>query len=206
MPTSKQARARQNRQKQRVASAYLERDLRRRRQRRIGATLIVLAMVLVIALAFTVGSSGNSSKTAASTPTSGPATTNCVKFNDTLPKGAPSVPVPVGPAPTKLVVKDLETGTGAVVKPHAKIEANYIGVACSTGKIFDSSYSRGKATPFGLDQVIPGWQQGIPGMKLGGMRLLGIPSDLAYGATGQGSAIGPNEALWFVVQPVKIDG
>jgi FKBP-type peptidyl-prolyl cis-trans isomerase FkpA len=77
-------------------------------------------------------------------------------------------------------------------------------VACSTGKIFDSSYERGQPAMFALSGVIPGWQQGIPGMKVGGQRLLGIPSDLAYGPTGAPPDIAGNEALWFVVEIVAI--
>ena len=56
-----------------------------------------------------------------------------------------------------------------------------------------------RSASFGLDQVIPGWTQGLTGMKVGGSRLLGIPSDLAYGPNGQGD-IAPDEALWFVVE------
>ena len=72
-------------------------------------------------------------------------------------------------------------------------------MSCSTGKIFDTSYGKTPAT-FPLDNVIPGWQQGIPGMKVGGTRLLGIPSDLAYGAQGYPPDIAPDETLWFVVE------
>jgi peptidylprolyl isomerase len=121
-----------------------------------------------------------------------------------LPSGAPDVPVAVGPAPTKLIVKDLKVGTGAVIPAGATITANYIGVACSTGRIFDSSYAHGGAIQFPLTGVIQGWTNGIPGMKVGGIRLLGIPADQAYGATPPTPDIAPNEALWFVVQPVKL--
>ena len=120
---------------------------------------------------------------------------------DPLPTGAPDVPVQVGPAPTTLVKQDLKEGTGATVAAGDTVTVNYIGVACSTGKIFDSSYSRGQPATFGLDQVIKGWTDGIPGMKVGGQRLLGIPGDQAYGASGQAAAgIAPDEALWFVVE------
>jgi peptidylprolyl isomerase len=109
-----------------------------------------------------------------------------------------------GPAPTKLSTQDLKVGTGAVVPKNAKVTVNYVGVACSTGKIFDSSYSRNQTFDADLGGgIIPGWQQGIPGMRIGGVRLLAIPSDLAYGSTGQ-SPIAPDEALFFLVAAVKL--
>ena len=173
---------------------------------RLRATNVRIALVAV-ALAAAASACGSSSKnsgqSAATTTTS--AAKACVARKGTLPAGAPDVPVEVGPAPTKLVVKDLKVGTGAVIPAGATITANYIGVACSTGTIFDSSYAHGGAIQFPLTGVIPGWGNGIPGMKVGGVRLLGIPADQAYGANPPpGSGIAPDEALWFVVQPVKL--
>ena len=125
----------------------------------------------------------------------------CVATADPLPAGAPAVPVEVGPPPTTLVIKDLKAGTGAVVAATDTITVNYIGVACSTGAIFDSSYKTGTPTPIplSLTGVIPGWTKGLTGMKVGGQRLLGIPSADAYGAQGSPPAIAPDEVLWFVV-------
>jgi peptidylprolyl isomerase len=172
---------------------------------------VAVLIVALIVLAFIgVGSIDNNSASnttsSSSTSSTGPTTTvaaaaekPCVAMKGPLPKGAPNVPVTVGPAPTTLVTKDLKTGTGAVVTAGQTLSVDYIGVACSTGKIFDSSYSRGEPASFALSGVIPGWQQGIPGMKVGGERLLGIPASLAYGATGSPPDIGANEALWFVV-------
>jgi hypothetical protein len=128
----------------------------------------------------------------------------CVAEKGPVPLGAPAVPVQVGPAPTHLVIKDLTVGTGAVVPQGATVTVQYIGVACSTGAVFDSSYSRGQAATFPLGQVIPGWTEGLPGMRVGGFRLLGIPSALAYGPQGSPPTIGSNETLWFVVQVTKI--
>jgi peptidylprolyl isomerase len=123
----------------------------------------------------------------------------CVAMADTPPAGAPQVPVKVGPPPTALVSEDLEAGSGAEAAATSTVTVDYIGVSCSTGKIFDTSYGKTPAT-FPLGTVIPGWQQGIPGMKVGGTRLLGIPSQLAYGAQGYPPDIAPDEALWFVVK------
>lgn len=131
----------------------------------------------------------------------------CVAVADPLPAGSPEVPVEVGPAPTQLVVKDLTPGTGAAATASSTVTVDYIGVSCSTGKIFDESYSRGQTATFPLDQVIPGWSQGLVGMKVGGTRLLGIPAELAYGSTPPpGSGIAPDEALWFVVQMKSVQG
>ena len=126
----------------------------------------------------------------------------CVPVSDPLPAGAPAVPVKVGPPPTQLIKEDLKVGTGATVGPKDTVTAHYIGVSCSTGKIFDSSYSRNQPIPFALSGVIKGWTDGIPGMQVGGQRLLGIPADQGYGAQGSPPDIAPGETLWFVVEIV----
>ena len=77
-------------------------------------------------------------------------------------------------------------------------------MAWSTGNLVESSWDSGQTATFPLSGVIAGWQQGIPGMKEGGRRLLVIPPDLGYGAGGAGSSIGPNETLIFVVDLVKV--
>jgi peptidylprolyl isomerase len=168
------------------------------------AFVIIVSLVLVFTLA---GTSGNGTNTAASTTTVAPIVSAkgkpCVAVADPLPKGAPAVPVQIGPPPTKLVKKDLKIGKGPIVPAGAKVEVNYIGVACSTGKIFDASYGQ-KTFTADLKQVIPGWANGLPGMRVGGRRLLGIPSADAYGPGGGGPSILPDEALWFVVDAVSL--
>ena len=173
------------------------------------AVVMVVGLIGAVLIVGLGGGSNNSASTTtlAATTTIAASTTTlpsvkgkpCVAMSGTLPKGAPSVPVQTGPPPTKLVTKDLKVGTGAVVKATQTVTVDYIGVACSTGKIFDSSYASGQPATFTLDQVITGWSQGIVGMHVGGERLLGIPSDLAYGSSGAGADIAPDEALWFVV-------
>ncbi len=178
---------------------------------KIVGVLVVAALVIVGAFAI-FGNSGDSStnvSTDSSTAPSGATGTTpalpsaqgkpCVAMADAPPAGAPQVPVKVGPPPTSLVSEDLQAGTGAEATAAATVTVDYIGVSCSTGKIFDTSYGKTPAT-FPLTNVIPGWQQGIPGMKVGGTRLLGIPSELAYGAQGYPPDIAPDETLWFVVQ------
>ncbi|MFP5318768.1 MAG: FKBP-type peptidyl-prolyl cis-trans isomerase [Acidimicrobiia bacterium] len=195
----------------RQARLAAERAAARRRAVRRRITLGVLAVAGVALLAFLISLTGddddgtdvasqNTTTSIDATGTESAAGKPCVPVADPLPSGAPAVPVKVGPPPTELVKEDLKPGTGATVTPGAAVTVNYIGVACSTGKIFDSSYSRGQPATFSLTGVIKGWTDGIPGMQVGGQRLLGIPADQAYGATGSGANIGPNEPLWFVVE------
>jgi peptidylprolyl isomerase len=127
---------------------------------------------------------------------------DCVALADPLPPGAPNVPVPVGPPPTSLVIENLVVGTGTPVVATDTVTVNYIGVSCSTGMIFDSSWSRNEPATFPLDQVIPGWTQGLVGMQPGGRRLLVIPPALGYGSNGQGT-IAPDETLVFVVDLIS---
>ena len=209
MGTDKRARQKEGRQA-RIAAAEVAK--RKADQRRRFATIGVSVLVIV-ALAFAISrftSNNNKSSTdVAATDSSISTTTSttlasasgkpCVAVSDPLPAGAPDVAVQVGPAPTTLVSKDLKVGTGAEVTAGETVTVNYIGVACSTGAIFDSSYSRNQPATFSLDQVIKGWTNGIPGMKVGGQRLLGIPADQAYGANPP-PGISPDEALWFVVE------
>jgi FKBP-type peptidyl-prolyl cis-trans isomerase len=111
---------------------------------------------------------------------------------------------PMASIPT-LQVEDTTPGTGATVKASDTVTVNYTGAVASTGVIFQSSLDTGQAVSFGLNQVIPGWTQGIPGMKVGGTRRLLIPASLAYGANPpQGSGIPANADLVFDVQLIKI--
>ena len=105
---------------------------------------------------------------------------------------------------TELQVIDLEEGTGAEVQPGATITAHYTGALCKNGIIFQSSHDFGKAVSFGLDQVIAGWTEGVPGMKVGGMRRLIIPSEKAYGSRRAASNIPPNSDLVFDIELVDI--
>jgi peptidylprolyl isomerase len=199
-------RRQQNRETRKLAA---EEHLRRTKRQRIVFAVGGLVLAIVVALVLVVRPwKGGSDSAASTTTTLGPSTTElpsaagkpCVAVSSPLPKGAPAVPVKVGPPPTQLVKQDLTVGTGAVVEPGSTIGADYIGVACSTGKIFDSSYSRNQPITTSLADVVQGWQQGIPGMRVGGTRLLGLPPALAYGsASPPNSGIAPNETLWFVV-------
>lgn len=107
---------------------------------------------------------------------------------------------------SELQIIDIEEGTGAVVQPGATITAHYTGALCKNGIIFQSSHDFGKPISFGLNQVIRGWTDGVPGMKVGGMRRLIIPSDMAYGSARAASNIPPNSDLVFDIELVDIAG
>jgi peptidylprolyl isomerase len=132
--------------------------------------------------------------TPAKTPTSGPLSKE------------PKVTPPSGPAPTKLETKELIVGTGAEAKAGDTVTVNYVGVLYKGGKEFDASWKRNEPFSFtlGKGQVIPGWDQGIPGMKVGGRRELIIPAELAYGAKGSPPTIPPNAPLIFVVDLLSV--
>lgn len=103
-----------------------------------------------------------------------------------------------------LQIIDIEEGTGATVPEGATITAHYTGALCKNGIIFQSSHDFGKAITFGLDQVIAGWTKGVPGMKVGGMRRLIIPSDMAYGSARAASNIPPNSDLVFDIELIEL--
>lgn len=107
-------------------------------------------------------------------------------------------------AVSKLEIEDIEIGTGEEVKPGATITAHYTGALVKNGVIFQSSHDFGKAITFGLDQVIQGWTEGVPGIKVGGMRRLVIPSQMAYGSVRAAKNIPPNSDLVFDIELVEI--
>lgn len=103
-----------------------------------------------------------------------------------------------------LQVVDLKPGDGAEVKAGATVTAHYTGALAKDGTIFESSHDAGQPATFPLSGVIPGWQQGVPGMKVGGKRRLVIPAALAYGEAGAPPTIGPNEPLVFDIELVNV--
>ena len=106
--------------------------------------------------------------------------------------------------PTGLQYEDLVTGTGAEAKTGSSIEVHYTGTL-TTGMKFDSSRDRNE--PYALTlpgQVIQGWNDGIPGMKVGGKRKLVVPPALGYGNEGSGAKIPPGATLVFEIELVKV--
>ena len=121
-------------------------------------------------------------------------------------KTKPVIPRQSGAAPKTLIVQDLIVGTGAEAKSGDNVTVQYVGVLYANGKEFDSSWKAGKSFSFvlGAGNVIPGWDQGVEGMREGGRRRLIIPSDLAYGEAGSPPAIPANAALVFDVDLEKV--
>jgi peptidylprolyl isomerase len=119
----------------------------------------------------------------------------------------PEVEPPEGDIPFALGLDDLVVGDGAEATAGKKVTVHYVGVAFRTGEEFDASWNRGRPFEFrlGKGQVIPGWDQGVAGMRVGGRRRLTVPSALAYGARGAGGVIAPHEPLVFVVDLLSVD-
>ena len=119
----------------------------------------------------------------------------------------PRLERPSGDIPFELGVEDLVVGEGEEAAAGSKVAVHYVGVAFSTGEEFDASWNRGQPFRFtlGKGQVIPGWDQGVPGMRVGGRRKLTIPSAMAYGARGAGDVIKPHEPLVFDVDLLAVD-
>ncbi|HTR89393.1 MAG TPA: FKBP-type peptidyl-prolyl cis-trans isomerase [Solirubrobacteraceae bacterium] len=140
-------------------------------------------------LATASSSSTSTTSTTAKTPTSGPLSKE------------PHITPPSGSPPKTLVKKDLIVGTGTEAKTGDAVSVNYVGALYRNGKVFDASWKRKEPFQFtlGKGQVIPGWEQGVLGMKVGGRRELIIPPSLAYGVKGSPPSIPPNETLIFVV-------
>jgi peptidylprolyl isomerase len=119
----------------------------------------------------------------------------------------PEVEVPSEAPPKNLAEREIVAGDGPTAEAGDQVSVQYVGVGYESGEEFDSSWSRGEPFSFQLaaGQVIPGWDQGVKGMKVGGRRELIIPPDLAYGEAGAPPSIGPNETLIFVVDLVSVE-
>ncbi|AEF34817.1 MULTISPECIES: FKBP-type peptidyl-prolyl cis-trans isomerase [Mycobacteriaceae] len=112
--------------------------------------------------------------------------------------GKPQITVPAGPPPTELVIEDIVVGDGAEAAPGALVNVHYLGVDYDSGAEFDSSWNRGEPLEFPLDGLIAGWQDGIPGMKVGGRRQLVIPPELAYGPAGTGHQLAGKTLVFMI--------
>ena len=161
--------------------------MRRSQKLALGGFAVVLVIVVAAVL---IGRGGDDEDSSALTDTS-------VK---------PVVEVPDEPAPAELVSEDIVTGDGATAESGDQLTVQYVGVDYETGEQFDASWDAGQPFEFelGAGGVIPGWDEGIEGMKVGGRRQLTIPPELAYGPQGQPPDIGPNATLVFVVDLLDV--
>jgi peptidylprolyl isomerase len=155
---------------------------------------IVSALLLAGLLAACGGSHKSSVAPTGSSSGSAPAVSNATSMQVKAGISAGSLP-----APTSLVTKDLVAGTGTTAAASSTVVVQYVGANYADGKDFDSSWQRGQPATFPLSGVVPGFAQGIVGMKAGGRREIVIPPALGYGAAGSPPAVSPNETLVFVV-------
>ena len=203
----------------RIRQGQRREQARRRARRR--ATIIgsVLAVVVVVGGIALLARPHSGPKTAtpvtpaANSPTASPPTQAAPTTSPfpplargTNPRLAtkPIVRLPSA-APTTLGMHDLVVGTGPAARAGQQLTVNYVGVGYPAGKEFDSSWKRREPFTFALGKgnVIPGWDRGLLGMKVGSRRQLAIPAALAYGAQGQPPTIKPNEPLVFVIDLLK---
>ena len=194
---------------------------RRQRNRRIVRVAVLAGLALAVIVFFSLRGDGDDEETA-STDTDTTETTLEASSTTVAPEPAtpltcdppsgentdmdtkPTPTVPSAPA-TELTCQDLVVGDGEeVVNSNDTVTVHYVGVAQSNGTEFDTSWGGDPAT-FALTGVISGWTEGIPGMKVGGRRLLTIPGDKAYGPAGNPPDIGPNDTLVFIVDLLEVN-
>jgi len=164
--------------------------------------LLIISLCAALALAI-AGCGGSDS----STDSTGETTSAAKSSTDTDLQVKPKVTVPAGAPPKKLETNEIVEGAGAEAKSGDEVTVQYVGVGYKSKEEFDSSWSRGEPFPvnLGAGEVIPGWEEGIVGMKVGGRRELVIPPSLAYGPEGSPPVIGPNETLIFVVDLLAVN-
>jgi peptidylprolyl isomerase len=169
------------------------------------AALISVVSVLVLAGCGGGGKDKSTASTAAAPAATATATAPGAGGAAQL-QTKPTVTVPSGKPPTKLVIKDIVKGTGATAQAGDTVSVHYVGVSYANRKQFDASWDRHQPFSFQLGggMVIPGWDQGVVGMKVNGRRELIIPPALGYGAQGQPPAIAPNDTLVFVIDLLRV--
>jgi peptidylprolyl isomerase len=174
---------------------------------RRSATVAACLLAALAAAGCGSSKSKSSSTASAGAPSSStPAITQALPASDTNLSQKPTIPKPTGTPPGALESRDVVKGKGKAAASGEKLTVQYVGVSYSTGRQFDASWDRGQAFPFqlGAQMVIPGWDQGLVGMKQGGRRELIIPPALAYGPQGQPPSIAPNETLIFMIDLERV--
>ena len=168
---------------------------------------ILIALVALLAVAGCGGGSDSSSSTESIESTAAESGSNGKSGANADTSKKPKVVVPKGAPPKQLEEVEIVEGSGAEAKKGDEVTVQYVGVGYESEEEFDSSWSRSEPFGFtlGAGMVIPGWDQGVEGMKVGGRRELIIPPELAYGATPPSPAIGPNETLIFIVDLLAVE-
>ncbi len=172
--------------------------------KRIATTVSFLALTAAL-----LAACGSSTKTAPGVQLAPGGPTASTQTTASVPPALskqPAVTVPKGTPPAHLVVKDLIKGTGQRLNTGRTATFNYVGVLYKTRKVFDSSWQRNQpfTTALTTGNVIPGWVQGLAGMRVGGRRELIVPPALAYGKAGQPPTIPANSTLVFVVDLLSV--
>lgn len=167
----------------------------------LAGLLIVLVAVLVTMSDYGPPPGTNVSQQGpAGTTTPPPITGDATGMSEPTPAGLPDLQASEWkPGPGEVKIWDVTEGEGDPVPNQAEVTVHYTGWL-TNGKVFDSSVQRGESIAFPLDGVIRGWTEGIPGMKVGGIRRLHIPYDWAYGASGRPPSIPPKSDLVFEVK------
>jgi hypothetical protein len=209
--TNQQRRAAERRLLQQQLEERRSREVRRKRAVLIGSIVGTLVVIAAVVVAIVLAGSGDKKKNSASggTATGGNSLDGVTLTNPSDLTKDPGVKSTSSKTPTKLEYKDVVVGKGKAASPSASVTVQYVGVLYKNGTQFDSSWKRGQAAQFSLQQVVPGFTQGIggttgvPPMKIGGRRIIIMPSALGYGAQSQ-SGIPANSPLVFVVDLKKI--
>jgi peptidylprolyl isomerase len=166
----------------------------------------LMTAILVGALLAFAGCGDDDSSDESATTTGGETSGAVEKSGDASDRTKPEVTAPDGEPPAELVENELIEGTGQEATSGDEVTVQYVGVGYESKEEFDSSWSRNEPFSFqlGSGSVIPGWEMGVEGMKVGGRRELIIPGELAYGAAGSPPAIGPDETLIFVIDLLAV--
>jgi FKBP-type peptidyl-prolyl cis-trans isomerase len=184
---------------------------------RIARALLALPLALALAL----GAAAQEAKPAAPPDAQSPAGASSAPASGGLamqpvPEPPKPTPIPVPDLPivqaktldNGIVIEDMKLGDGYEVKPGGAVVAHYHGtLRAEPTKVIDSSFQRGEPAGFSLspltqNRVIEGWQLGVPGMKVGGIRRLTVPAKMGWGERGNGKDIPPNADVVFVIQLV----
>jgi peptidylprolyl isomerase len=200
-----------------------QRQQQRRKNVRRGVIIAVVAALVIGIGAFlfsggstpttttttTAAASATTTTTAPTTTTTAVVPTSFAAVKDPSPAGvfgkAPTVTVPTGAPPTVMELSNLITGTGAVARQNDTVEMQYVLATYSTRKVVQSSWTSAPFTTTLTDSsVIPGFFDGVVGMRVGGRRELVIPPSLGYQDTSPGTGIAKNDTLVFVIDLLKV--